>query len=319
MTSANTSVRVSEKQPADRIGEMLTVRDSGIQYVLKGSGPVVLALHGTLAGCDQSLLFYEHVTRSGYSLLAPSRPGFLGTNISLGSTLAAQADTMIALLDHLQIEKVLICGFSCGGALAVTMAANHPDRVKAMILEAPVTKSYTPTCTTGLHGKLLLSETGARLMTFLIATIPEYGIRRLLERESTYDNDTIRLEARKIFDDPVRRSFALSVLNQCIPPSLRLAGHLNDCAQVADFPSDQLEKVSCPTVILHGTCDREVDFSHGLNASQRIPSAKLIPIPSACHLLCLSEHWNKIQSIREAFLQAVCSNSPDPFAGLSLS
>ena len=47
------------------------------------------------------------------------------------------ADDIIGLLDHLQIERVTLCGHSFGGLLSCYLAANFPDRVdKLIILDA---------------------------------------------------------------------------------------------------------------------------------------------------------------------------------------
>jgi pimeloyl-ACP methyl ester carboxylesterase len=46
------------------------------------------------------------------------------------------ADDMAALLDALGIERAFICGQSMGGAIALTMALEHPDRVRGLILIA---------------------------------------------------------------------------------------------------------------------------------------------------------------------------------------
>ena len=69
---------------------------------------------------------------AGFSLLAWSQPGCLGTPIESGQTLDAQADLMAALLDALHIDKVGIFGVSGSGPATLLFALRHPDRVLAM-------------------------------------------------------------------------------------------------------------------------------------------------------------------------------------------
>jgi pimeloyl-ACP methyl ester carboxylesterase len=55
------------------------------------------------------------------------------------ASLEAQADTIVSLLDHLQIESAVFVGHSLGGAISLAAAQRHPDRVKALALIAPLT------------------------------------------------------------------------------------------------------------------------------------------------------------------------------------
>jgi len=49
-------------------------------------------------------------------------------------TLELFVDDLIALLDHLHIEKAVLCGLSMGGYIALRTFERHPDRVCGLIL-----------------------------------------------------------------------------------------------------------------------------------------------------------------------------------------
>lgn len=51
-------------------------------------------------------------------------------------SIAEYADDMATLLDELDIERAYVCGQSMGGAIALTMALEHPERVRGLILIA---------------------------------------------------------------------------------------------------------------------------------------------------------------------------------------
>jgi 3-oxoadipate enol-lactonase len=49
-------------------------------------------------------------------------------------TIELFVDDLIALLDHLVIEKAIVCGLSMGGYIALRTAQRHPDRINALVL-----------------------------------------------------------------------------------------------------------------------------------------------------------------------------------------
>ena len=113
-----------------------------IEYALKGSGPVVLFLHGGPGGYDQGLLESEMWNEGGFSVLSISRPGYLRTPLTTGVTFEEQADAIEALLVSLGISEIVVLGASAGGPVALQLALRHPKRVKALILMAAVSKEY---------------------------------------------------------------------------------------------------------------------------------------------------------------------------------
>jgi 3-oxoadipate enol-lactonase len=71
------------------------------------------------------------------------RPDMRGLGKSTGQldlerdvTLEALVGDLVALLDHLEIDRVHYCGESMGGILGLALAAMHPDRVKTLTLVA---------------------------------------------------------------------------------------------------------------------------------------------------------------------------------------
>ncbi len=50
---------------------------------------------------------------------------------------ATLADDVIALFDHLGIDKAIVCGMSMGAAISLAVGLRHPDRVHGLILSAP--------------------------------------------------------------------------------------------------------------------------------------------------------------------------------------
>ena len=51
-------------------------------------------------------------------------------------TVAAWAGDVLALLDHLEVPRADVLGFSLGGLVALQLAISHPDRVRRLVLAA---------------------------------------------------------------------------------------------------------------------------------------------------------------------------------------
>ncbi|MBA3653596.1 MAG: alpha/beta hydrolase [Actinobacteria bacterium] len=100
------------------------------------AGVWVLNVHGFLAGGG---VYWRESTRLAHSLgvrvLNPSLPGFGGTPAFTWeeTQIGNYATGLVKLLDALEIPAALVLGHSMGGAVAMQMAADHPDRVLGVV------------------------------------------------------------------------------------------------------------------------------------------------------------------------------------------
>ena len=100
------------------------------------AGSVVLALHGVTA----SMMTWRTVARElrsrpGITLLAPDLRG-RGRSAELPGPygIEAHVEDMIAVLDALGVERAVLTGHSMGAYVAARLAAEHPERVAALVL-----------------------------------------------------------------------------------------------------------------------------------------------------------------------------------------
>lgn len=104
-----------------------------ITYLDEGNGRTILSVHGIFGGYDQA---YETVKsrRSTNRLIAPSRFGYLGSDIKGDGSPKEQAHAFAELLDYLDIDSVFVLATSAGGTPAIRFALDYPERVKGLIL-----------------------------------------------------------------------------------------------------------------------------------------------------------------------------------------
>ena len=119
-----------------------------VELITSATEPV-LAIHGISS--QRRLWNWLRATDPGTSLIAPDLRG-RGDSIGVAaeSSIGRHAADMIAVLDHLGLQAVHVCGMSMGGFVAVELAATVPDRVKSLILvdggfPMPVPPDFTET------------------------------------------------------------------------------------------------------------------------------------------------------------------------------
>jgi pimeloyl-ACP methyl ester carboxylesterase len=129
-------------------GTFAKLGSTRLHYVDQGQGPVIVMIHG-LAGNLQNFTYgVATPLAQNHRVICVDRPGcgYSKRSSNADASLEAQADTIVSLLDHLQIESAVFVGHSLGGAISLAAAQRHPDRVKALALIAPLTHlpEHTP-------------------------------------------------------------------------------------------------------------------------------------------------------------------------------
>jgi len=102
-----------------------------------GDEPVwAVNIHGYFAGGGmywrESALLAEIL---GWRVVNPSLPGFGGSDPLTWEEVSMSniARRVVDLMDHLEIESAVVLGHSMGGAVAVRIASDYPDRVLGVI------------------------------------------------------------------------------------------------------------------------------------------------------------------------------------------
>jgi pimeloyl-ACP methyl ester carboxylesterase len=115
-------------------GARLHVRESG-------SGPAILLIHGLggqTAHFDYGVA--DYLARN-HRVVVVDRPGsgHSTRDAVTPADVSTQAASLAALIDRLGLERPTVAGHSLGGAIALTLALEHPGKVGALALIAPLT------------------------------------------------------------------------------------------------------------------------------------------------------------------------------------
>jgi pimeloyl-ACP methyl ester carboxylesterase len=165
-----------------------------------------LNVHGFFAGGG---VYWRESTRLaaklGLRVVNPNLPGFAGSTALHWDdlTMSAFAASLVDLLDHLGVDKVLILGHSMGGAVSVQFAHDHPDRTLGLVYRDGVATSSWKQRSGILKALLdpISPDVGDALDIALSVAIdiPDLLVSRLSSMLSTAAPD-IRQNARKLLD-----------------------------------------------------------------------------------------------------------------------
>jgi len=118
--------------------ETFQVNGASLEYQTSGRGEAVLLVHGAIVADSFTPMLDRSDLRENYHVITYHRRGFCGSApTSEGRTLSDDATDVVALLEHLGLAKAHIVGHSYGGALALQLALDAPDRVHSLVLLEP--------------------------------------------------------------------------------------------------------------------------------------------------------------------------------------
>ncbi len=280
-----------------RSGSKLAQTNQGtVEYATRGQGPAILIMHGGMGGYDQALAIGESL--EGFHIVAPSRPGYLRTELNVGPTYEEQARACAALLDSLGIGRVAVLGVSAGGPPALQFAAQYPDRTWAVVLISAITKEWIrPTREASMFRRVTDRVFGRDFADWLMARAVMRFPEGLLLHEG---NLLLSAEDREILDqNPEKLQTLMDLAAKTGPCSLRYEGWVNDDVQYAHLGERDPLPISAPTLVIHGTADALVDFSHAESVIRRIQNSELVATKGAGHLPLITQFEENDPLVKE--------------------
>ncbi len=249
-----------------------------LNYLVDGTGPLVWLLFN---GASLPLQFWDGVAAelaSEHGVVRMDQRNVGGTRYQGTFSLLDVAADAAALLDHLEIERVVVAGHAWGGRVAQVFARDYPHRVRGMVI-----------CGTG-------GQFPATLAGSVLQQLRESGRARDRKRWES------ALEAAYCAPGFTRRDprafAALSDLqwDQLASQAAR-AGASWDM-RIAPSPS-YWGSTRAPTLLIYGAQDSTGTRENAQDLAQRIPGARLHFIEEAGHFVIREQAAQVVGMMRE--------------------
>jgi len=263
--------------------------DIEINYIKKGKGEPLVLVQGwatTLGGWTFQLPFFKRkmmvIALDNRGIGESSRPNY-------PYTMDMFVEETKALLDFLEIQqKIHLCGISMGGMIALNFVLKYPKIVKNLILLStsafyesevgdPIKEKYR-----AIMQDLDLEE-GFKVKLDLMFS--DSFIKRVNEnpalRNTLFEELMVKSASNSTWQDLENRAAAIE----------------------AHDTRESLQKITHPTLIIHGTDDKYIPLEDAKFMNQNIPNSKLITLEGFGHASVLVEDAEKVNNLIWNFIQ----------------
>ena len=239
-------------------------------YLEAGKGDPVVLIHGSGPGVTSyaNWRLVLPALAENFRVVAPDMVGFgfseRPANIEYG--VQTWADQVVGLMDTLELPKAHLVGNSFGGAIALRIAAQHPDRV----------------------GKLVLM--GSMGVPFPITE----GLERVWGYEPSFENMRKVLDVFAYSRDLVNDELAEVRYRGSIQPGFQesfaamFPAPRQRWVEAMCTPEDEIRRLPHRTLIVHGREDQVIPVQTSLRLMELIDNADL-SVFSHCG------HWSMIE------------------------
>ena len=276
----------------------ITVDGFRLRYLAGGSGAPLLLIHGIAGFSFSWRKNFSHLI-GDFRVLAPDLPGvgYSERSDKLDASIPGMARILFRFLDTIQVNSAHIVGSSHGGAVVMEMAAQRPERIRSMVLVAPV-NPYAEK----YQGRIRfmgssMGQLFMRLAPWMAVPLQRYAIGRMYGDRSKMPTGTAE--------------------GYCKP--LRIAGtipHLLRCFQtwpedIQNLQSKFTRMSDVPTLFIWGERDGAVELQSGEKLRSHFHDAQLVVLPGAGHLP-YEEAPEEFNHVLIAYLASRQARRPQP-------
>jgi pimeloyl-ACP methyl ester carboxylesterase len=239
-------------------------------YELKGRGQPFVFVHGAFVDNrmwdPQIEYFADDYKILRYDLRGHGKTG--GTSTPAYS-IDFFAEDLGAVLDALELDRIILCGLSLGGMIAQSFAVRNIHRLRGLIL-----------ADTAVSVRLTLSD---KFQRYILA--PKWVMSAAIRWMSVnrFVNFSFKLAQWTRSADWFGRDHQTAAYVRKAMLNISTEEYLKIYAAIYDFDLQDLAKITLPTLILNGEYESKSVFRHTQEMLKLIPNSQARVIPGAGH------------------------------------
>ena len=264
--------------------------DATIHYEVHGEGPPMVLIPGTGLRGSSWQPQTDHFRQGFTCVTLDLRGSGESTGADRSFTVADLAQDVAAVCDDAGVRGAAVVGLSLGSAVAQELALARPDLVDALVLVATWS-----------------------------STAEEHHIRRHFESRlyalergplDVFAQFAFWMSSPHLYDhEPELQADVERQLREHTSQNLAgTAQHFR--ADLTHETRDRLAQIECRSLVVHGEDDLITLPWYNRTVASQLPTAQLVTIPRAGHLVWL-ERPRELNAVIEAFLSDMSEHSPN--------
>lgn len=260
----------------------MEVRVNGIKlfYQMEGTGPTLLFLHAL--GLDHTIWRHQFdAFRGSYTVVAPDLRGHGRSDKPPGPyTIDELAADVASLLSRERLWPATVVGLSLGGMVAMALAADHPELVRALVVVAAIGE-------VGNEAKVTFEQRAVQAEAEGMAAIAEAALQRWFTPAFIDNSPKVVSSIKALVGSNEPRAYAAA------------------CRAVASLNlTPRLGKISCPTLIVAGEKDPAMPPAVVKQLHYLIRGSRFEIVANASHLIPV-EQTEAFNNLLSAFLAEI--------------
>lgn len=280
-------LRAPRRRPPSKPLPRVQALDASIYVESLGQGPPLVLLHGIGASGFTWRLVTKALS-SDFQVINVDLPGFGQSSKKPDADygLDAQAERLLTLLQELKVNQAFLMGSSMGGALALWLSKQDPQKFPRVMALAPATDP----------SRVWVNWQSVKWLLPLAPRLYSNTLLRQIYRRTVTSPSLLHEETYQGYEKPFRD-----------PSSVLTFVKATSLLRDSRLPKD-LAQVQSEVALLYGEKDQMVRKKEILKLSSVLPRAQLFLHPSAGHHIQEDHPDWVIERAREFFLRKAPKN-----------
>lgn len=227
----------------------------------------IVMLHGFLSSAFsfRRIIPYLH---ENYHVVTIDLPPFgkSGKSNKFLYSYKQMAKAVIAVIEHLNIQRCILAGHSMGGQIVLNIIRQKPELAAYALLLC--SSAYLPKS----NKSLIYSSYIPFFHLYVKRHLAKSGLEANLQNV-VYDKTLIDEDMRKGYLDPFMDNDIFKALRKMIRD------------REGDLPRQEIQRVNTPCLLIWGENDKVVPLSKGKQLAADLPNAKLVILKETGHLV----------------------------------